>query len=119
MNRQRIKMGNARQGSRNQTPAPPPGSSAPVASVDMNSMTFNVAWAGTPVAYWEIYCSENPPGNYDDVGQTIPQQLPTNYWNWIADTDVDWALYAVGYDEDGNVITPQSNVLTGHSPGHY
>jgi len=118
MNRQSIKIGNAPRGSRNKAAAPP-APPAPVVSVDMNSMTFNVTWAGSPVEYWEIYCSENPPGNYFDDGQTSPNRLPTNYWNWIGDTNVDWALYVVGCDGDGNVITPQSNVLTGHSPGHY
>src|SRR6266850_1023375 len=92
------------------------GPLAPIVSVDMNNMTFNVAWNGLPVAYWEIYYSGNPPGNYYDIGQTSPGELPTNYWNWIGDTNVNWALYVVGYNGDGNVITLQSNVLTGHSP---
>ncbi len=118
MKRSRIKIGNAIRGSRNHAAAAPPAPPAPVVSVDMNSMTFNVAWAGTPVAYWETYCSENPPGNYYAAGETTPAQLPAIYWSWIADTNVDWALYVVGYDGDDNVITPQSNVLTGHSPDY-
>ncbi|HKW28850.1 MAG TPA: hypothetical protein VJT54_05910 [Verrucomicrobiae bacterium] len=88
-------------------------------SVDMGSMTFNVVWTESPVEYWEIYCSENPPGNYSDLGQTFPNELPANYWDWIGDRNVDWALYVVGCDGDGNEITPHSNVLTGHSPDHY
>lgn len=85
----------------------------------MNSMTFNVTWNGTPVDHWETFLCENPPGDFGDIGSSRPDELPANYWDWIGDFNVDWALYVVGGDGDENEITSQSNVLTGHSPAHY
>ena len=119
MNRHSIKIGNAPRGSRNAAPAAPPAPTTPVLSVDLNSMTFNIAWNGTPVHHWEIFLCENPPGPFADNGGLPSQSFPTDYWNVIGDLNVDWALYVVGRNAAGTDITPQSNVLTGHSPSHY
>jgi hypothetical protein len=115
MSNSTIKIGVALIGSRpraRKSPNPP----SPVLSVDMVSSTFNVAWDGPPVEHWEIYYSNQPPGNFSDSGQTY--RFPTDYWDLVGDFNVDWALYVVGCDADGNAITPQSNVLTGHSITH-
>jgi hypothetical protein len=117
MNRHSIKIGNAPRGSRNGI-VEPPGPAAPVLSVDMGSMTFNVDWDGPAVDHWEIFLCENPPGPFDNAGSMTPQHLPWNYWDVIPDFNVDWAIYVIGRDADENDITPQSNVLTGHSPAH-
>ena len=115
MKRDGIKISSVLCGSRKPAAAPPKPS-APVLSVDMNSMTFNIAWDGTPVEHWEVYYSNHPPGNFSRGGQV--HLFPTDYWNLVSDFNVDWALFLVGCDGDGNEITPHSNVLTGHSPAH-
>lgn len=111
-----IKIGNVARGSRNHARQTETKAPAPLLSLDAQAMKFNVTWNGTPVDHWEVYLSENPPGNFEDSGSTAPDRLPTDYSNWISDHNVNWALYVVGRDGDENEITPPSNTLTGRSP---
>jgi len=84
MIRPRIKIGNAKRGSRNQTPAPSPGPPAPVFTANNTTMSLGWTYNGAPCDRFHVF-------------QHLPNQAAGVFADW---KQVDGGLRTCGTDFD-------------------
>jgi hypothetical protein len=107
MIRPRIKVGYARRGSRNQTPAP-------VLTANISTMSLDWNYSGPVCDSFDILVHQpnDAPGIFNDYDQ-VAGNLRT--WGTGFDSPADavgYAYYIVPMDGDGNPLAPQSNTAS-------
>jgi len=106
MNRQRIKIGYARRGSRKQTPAP-------VLTANNTTMSLDWIYSGPACDGFHIFVHQpnQAPGVFDDRDQ-VAGDLRTWATGFDSPADaVGYKHYIVPEDGDENTLTPPSNTV--------
>jgi hypothetical protein len=118
MRNSRIRIGNAKRGSRNQTPAPPPGPSAPVLTANNATMSLDWTYNGPTCDDFHIFehLPNQAPGVFNDRTQVTGD---VHSWATGFDDPADAAGHKyyivpeIGDPETGDddPVTPPSNTV--------
>jgi hypothetical protein len=106
MRHPRLKVGNARRGSRSQ-PAP-----APVLTRDASGQ-WTLAYAGPAQTYWLVWVRWNGDVEWTNSGELETSNFPAQDADMKPDDSaVWWQVKLCGEDGEGNPCTPFSNVVS-------